>query len=64
MQDCNIVHAFMEVLLTFQSGWTSCSILASRPALGLTQLPTQWVPRAPSLGAKWPGREAELLTRR
>jgi hypothetical protein len=30
----------------------------SRPALRLTQSPIQWVPRALSLGVKWPGREA------
>jgi hypothetical protein len=32
---------------------------ASRTALGPTQLPTQWVPRVLSLGAKRPGREAD-----
>jgi hypothetical protein len=32
---------------------------ASRPALVLTQLPIQWVPEAPSLRAKRPGREAD-----
>jgi hypothetical protein len=31
----------------------------SRPALGLTQPPIQWVPGALSLGVKRPGREAE-----
>jgi len=31
---------------------------ASRPALGPTQPPIQWVPGALSLGVKWPGREA------
>jgi hypothetical protein len=32
---------------------------ASRAALGPTQLPVQLVPRAPSLGVKRPGREAD-----
>jgi hypothetical protein len=32
---------------------------ASRPALGSTQPPIQWVPRAFSVGAKRPGREAD-----
>jgi hypothetical protein len=32
---------------------------ASRPALGTTQPPIQWVPEALSLGVKWPGREAD-----
>jgi hypothetical protein len=31
----------------------------SRPALGPTQPPIQWVPRALSLGVKRPGREAD-----
>jgi hypothetical protein len=31
----------------------------SRPALGPAQPPIQWVPGAPSLGVKWPGREAD-----
>jgi hypothetical protein len=31
----------------------------SRPALGPTQLPIQWVPGAHSLGVKRPGREAD-----
>jgi hypothetical protein len=31
----------------------------SRPALGLTQLPMQWVPGALSLGIKRPGRETD-----
>jgi hypothetical protein len=31
---------------------------ASRPALGSTQPPTQWVLGPLSLGVKWPGREA------
>jgi hypothetical protein len=34
---------------------------ASRPALGPTQPPVQWVPGALSLGVKWPGREADHL---
>jgi hypothetical protein len=34
-------------------------ITASRTALGLTQPPIQWVPRALSLGVKWPEREAD-----
>jgi hypothetical protein len=34
-------------------------IIASRPALGPTQPPIQWVPGALSLGIKWPGREAD-----
>jgi hypothetical protein len=32
---------------------------SSRPVLGPTQLPIQWVPRALSPGVKWPGREAD-----
>jgi hypothetical protein len=32
---------------------------ASRPALGLTQPPVQWVPGALLLGTKWPRREAD-----
>jgi hypothetical protein len=32
---------------------------ASRTALGLTQPPIQWVRGALSLGAKWPGHEAD-----
>jgi len=35
---------------------------ASRPALGLTQAPIQWVPGALSLGVKRSGREAHLTT--
>jgi hypothetical protein len=31
----------------------------SRPFLGPTQPPIQWVSRALSLGVKWPGREAD-----
>jgi hypothetical protein len=31
----------------------------SRPALGSTQLPIQWVPGALSLGVMQPGREAD-----
>jgi hypothetical protein len=32
---------------------------ASRKDLGSTQPPMHWVPRAVSLGVKWPGREAD-----
>jgi hypothetical protein len=32
---------------------------ASRPALGSTQPPIQWVPGVPSLGVKRPGRESD-----
>jgi hypothetical protein len=32
---------------------------ASRPALGSTLLPIQWVPGALNPGIKWPGREAD-----
>jgi hypothetical protein len=31
----------------------------SRMTLGPTQPPIQWVPRALSLGVKWPGHEAD-----
>jgi hypothetical protein len=34
--------------------------IASRPALGPTQPPIQWVPGALSLGVKRPGHEADL----
>jgi hypothetical protein len=34
---------------------------ASRPAVGPTQPPNQWVPGALSLGVKRPGREADHL---
>jgi hypothetical protein len=34
-------------------------ITASRPALGPTQPPIQWIPGAFSLGVKWPEREAD-----
>jgi hypothetical protein len=35
----------------------------SRPALGPTQPPVQWVPRFLSLGLKaWPGRDADHST--
>jgi hypothetical protein len=41
-------------------GWKFFSLtLASRPALGPTQPPMQWVPGALSLGVKWPGRETD-----
>jgi hypothetical protein len=32
---------------------------ASRPTLGPTQSPIQWVPKARSPGVMWPGREAD-----
>jgi hypothetical protein len=32
---------------------------SSTPGLGPTQPPIQWVPRALSLGVKWPGREVD-----
>jgi hypothetical protein len=34
---------------------------ASRPALGPTKPPIQWIPGVLSLGVKWPGREADHL---
>jgi hypothetical protein len=34
---------------------------ASRPALGLTQSPNQWIPGALSLGVKRHGREGDHL---
>jgi hypothetical protein len=37
---------------------------ASRPALGLTQPPNQWVQRSLTPGKKLPGREADHLSRR
>jgi hypothetical protein len=40
-------------------GWESLFTTVSRPALGPTQPPIQWVPGALSLGAKRPGREAD-----
>jgi hypothetical protein len=33
--------------------------IASEPSLGPTQHPIKWVPKALSLGVKWPGREAD-----
>jgi hypothetical protein len=33
--------------------------MGSRPALGTTQLPIQWVPEALSLGVKRPGSETD-----
>jgi hypothetical protein len=33
--------------------------IASRPALGLTQPPIQWVPGDVYLEVKWPGHEAD-----
>jgi hypothetical protein len=33
--------------------------VSSRPVLGPTQSPIQWVPGALSLGVKWTGREAD-----
>jgi hypothetical protein len=36
--------------------------ISSRPVLGPTQPPIQWVPRAPSLGVKRPGIEADHAT--
>jgi hypothetical protein len=33
--------------------------MSSRPALGSTQPPIQWVPGSLSPGVKWPGREAD-----
>jgi hypothetical protein len=40
--------------------WKFCFITASRPALGPTQPPIQWVPGAFTLGVKWPAREANF----
>jgi hypothetical protein len=34
-------------------------LMSSRPALGPTQTPNQWVPGAPTLGVKRQGREAD-----
>jgi len=43
-------------------GWEFfSSITVSRPALGPTQHPIQWVAGAVSLGTKQPGREADHL---
>jgi hypothetical protein len=41
--------------------WTvhSLSCMNCRPALGPTQSPIKWVPGVPSLGVKWPEREAD-----
>jgi hypothetical protein len=36
-------------------------VFASRPALGPTQPPIRWVPKARSSGVKQPGREANHL---
>jgi hypothetical protein len=35
------------------------SATSSRPALGHTQPPIQWVPGALTTGLKWPGRETD-----
>jgi hypothetical protein len=39
--------------------WIFLFASVSRPALGPTQPPIQWVPGPLSLGAKWPGCEAD-----
>jgi hypothetical protein len=49
-------------VLRFDSRWGLRIFLfttASRTALGPTQPPTQWVPRAISLGVEWQGRETD-----
>jgi hypothetical protein len=48
--------------LRFESWWGLGIFLfdtMSRPALGLTQPPIQWVPGALSLEVKWLGHEAD-----
>jgi hypothetical protein len=68
--DCMTSAMFIEVLLSCRTGLRGRSSshgraqffffsTSSRPALGPTQLPIQWVPRALSAGVKWPGREAD-----
>jgi hypothetical protein len=47
-----IISFFLKILLFHVT-------TASRPALGPTQLPIQWVPGALSLGVKRPGRETD-----
>jgi len=38
-------------------------VTASRPDLGPTQPPIQWVAGVASSGLRWPGREADLSPR-
>jgi hypothetical protein len=44
---------------TFIDSWIFLFTTASRPALGSTQPPVQWIPGAVSLGVKQPGRKAD-----
>jgi hypothetical protein len=62
-----VYEVFIFFLFPFQCCHTKTDVglgillftTASRPALGPTQLPIQWVPGVLSLGIKRPGREAE-----
>jgi hypothetical protein len=52
-----ISFVFHQLLIWHR--WMFLFTTASRPALGPTQPPIQWVPGALSLGVKRPGREAD-----
>jgi hypothetical protein len=55
--DLGDVHSFQH----FSSGGKSFHLSMSKPGLGSTKPPIQWVPGALSSGLKRPGREAAQL---
>jgi hypothetical protein len=59
-----LLHLYFSFVMQFLAGAMNGFFLfatASRPALGPTQPPIQWVPEALSVRIKWPGREADHL---
>jgi hypothetical protein len=62
---CGCIKIFSITIFSYDSVFGSSFSLfcysqhKSRPALGTTQPPIQWVPGAFSLGVKRPGREAD-----